>query len=165
MLKYRRCWKFQLTKVLSVCLSPLCYTYNGKTTIISMILVIETLNLVSRSILHGKSISGIFFLLNLTGYELLALPNSLLPTSPHDTAISIIRLQIRSQNAKSCSTIFYPYQHLSCIGTLDYSSISLAVLLLMDRPTCNETVIITIPPHKRGPAKLHAEMCSLYDCW
>ena len=38
------------------------------------------------------------FFLNLRVYELLALPHSLLPTSRHETAVSIIRLQIWNQD-------------------------------------------------------------------
>ena len=93
-LKDRVCWKFQPTKGLSVCSSPLRYLYNGKTTIISMILVIEAWNLV----LHAKFISGIKIYLNLTIHKLLALPHSRLPTSRHETAVSIIRLQIWNQH-------------------------------------------------------------------
>ena len=104
MLKGRRCKKFQLTMGLSVCFSPLCYKYNRKTTIISMILVIETWNrcigMVYRSIFASPFLESFFFL-NLTGYELLALPHSLLPNSRHGTAISINRLQIWNQNANS----------------------------------------------------------------
>ena len=48
--------------------------------------------------MHANSISGIKFFQNLVGYELLALLHSLLPTSRHETAVSINRLQIWNQH-------------------------------------------------------------------
>ena len=86
----------------SVCLFvPITLYKTEKMAIISMILVIETLNLVFRGIC-ANSISGIRIFLYLTVYELLVLPHSLLPTSLHKTAVSIIRLQY------GISTIYYP---------------------------------------------------------
>ena len=48
--------------------------------------------------MHANYFSGIIIFLNLTVYELLALPHPLLPTSRHETVVSIIQLQIWNQH-------------------------------------------------------------------
>ena len=79
--------------------------------------------------MHANYFSGIIIFLNLTVYELLALPHPLLPTLRHETVVSIIQLQIWNQHhllPYPTSILLRNYQ--------EYSLRSFAVLLITNRP-------------------------------